>query len=143
MDYSKQLHAYVVEYQVLQEEMVYTSTKERHSGNSIIHRLEGANRSLKEQNRELMDKLQNALSQQRSLESAINNFQTNETRLRSKLQALELERAALLDRVATLEKESAHFHAQHSLLSDTQSASNLTSSAIESTNLPVSDAEKT
>ncbi|XP_029638480.1 TBC1 domain family member 1 isoform X2 [Octopus sinensis] len=143
VDYSKQLHAYVVEYQVLQEEMVYTSTKERHSGNSIIHRLEGANRSLKEQNRELMDKLQNALSQQRSLESAINNFQTNETRLRSKLQALELERAALLDRVATLEKESANFQAQHSLLSDTQSASSLTSSAVESTNLPVSDAEKT
>ncbi|XP_052825094.1 TBC1 domain family member 1 [Octopus bimaculoides] len=143
VDYSKQLHAYVVEYQVLQEEMVYTSTKERHSGNSIIHRLEGANRSLKEQNRELMDKLQNALSQQRSLESAINNFQTNETRLRSKLQALELERAALLDRVATLEKESSNFQAQHSLLSDTQSASSLTSSAVESTNLPVSDAEKT
>ena len=81
------------------------SPKERCSGNSIIHRLEGANRALKEQNHELMDKLQNAHSQQRSLESAINTYQTNETRLRSKIQALELERAALLDRVTILEKE--------------------------------------
>ncbi|GAB1599956.1 TBC1 domain family member 1-like isoform X3 [Argonauta hians] len=142
VDYSKQLHAYEVEYQVLQEEMVYTSPKEQHSGNSIIHRLEGANRSLKEQNRELMDKLQNALSQQRSLESAINNFQTNETRLRSKLQALELERAALLDRVATLEKESLHSQTQHSQFidSDTYKA---TSTTAHSTNLPFSDAKKT
>lgn len=105
VDYTKQLHAYEVEYQVLQEEMVYMSPKERCSGNSIIHRLEGANRNLKEQNHELMDKLQNAHSHHRSLESAINTYQTNETCLRSKIQALELERSALLDRVSILEKE--------------------------------------
>ena len=99
MDISKQLQAYEVEYHVLKEEMMYSPQK---GENDLIHKLEQANQSLKHQNMELIEKLQQAHSHERSLEGTIHNFQTQETKLKSHIRALELERAALLNAVQKL-----------------------------------------
>ena len=99
MDISKQLQAYEVEYHVLKEEMMYSPQK---GENDLIQKLEQANHSLKQQNMELIEKLQQAHSHERSLESMIHNFQTQETKLKSHIRTLELERGALLNAVAKL-----------------------------------------
>ena len=99
MDISKQLQAYEVEYHVLKEEMMYSPQK---GENDLIQKLEQANQSLKHQNMELIEKLQQAHSHERSLEGTIHNFQTQETKLKSHIRALELERGALLNAVAKL-----------------------------------------
>ena len=57
MDTSKQLHAYEVEYHVLQDEMVDPATP--HGDDSErLDRLEKTNTQLKKQNMELLEKLQ-------------------------------------------------------------------------------------
>ena len=57
MDISKQLHAYEVEYHVLQDEMVDPSTS--HGDDSErLDRLEKTTTQLKKQNMELLEKLQ-------------------------------------------------------------------------------------
>ena len=55
LDISKQLHAYEVEYHVLQEEMQNTPKR---SELDVVDRLEDANHRLKQQNLELLEKLQ-------------------------------------------------------------------------------------
>ena len=99
MDIAKPLQAYEVEYHVLKEEMMYSPQK---GENDLIQKLEQANHSLKQQNMELIEKLQQAHSHERSLEGMIHNFQTQEGKLKSHIRALELERAALLNAVAKL-----------------------------------------
>ena len=64
MDISKQLHAYEVEYHVLQEEMITTPQR---GDVDVVSKLENANHSLKKQNLELLEKLQIAHSHNRSL----------------------------------------------------------------------------
>ncbi|XP_064607616.1 TBC1 domain family member 1-like isoform X2 [Liolophura sinensis] len=99
LDISKQLQAYEVEYHVLQEEMLSSPQK---GENDMIHKLEQANRNLKRQNMELLEKLQHANSQNHSLEIVVHNCQTNEAKFKSHIRTLEIERAALLNAVTKL-----------------------------------------
>lgn len=99
MDISKQLQAYEVEYHVLREEMLYSPSK---GEEDRIQKLEDNFNSLKNQNVELLEKLQYSNSTQRSLESTIHNLQTNEGKLKSHIKTLEIERKALLNAVSKL-----------------------------------------
>lgn len=56
MDISKQLHAYEVEYHVLQDELLESSYARE--DNESLEKLERANNQLKKQNMDLLDKLQ-------------------------------------------------------------------------------------
>ena len=99
MDITKQLQAYEVEYHVLREEMLYSPQK---GETDTIQKLEDMNRSLKQQNVDLLEKLQHIHSHQRSLEITIHNLQTNESKLKSHIKTLEIERKALLNVVTKL-----------------------------------------
>ena len=99
MDISTQLHAYEVEYHVLQEEM--NSTPTRNDGD-IVCKLEAANASLKRQNLELLEQLQTAHSNMHSLEVQLHTVQNNQDKLKSHIGSLELERTALLNTVSHL-----------------------------------------
>ncbi|KAL4230457.1 domain member [Mactra antiquata] len=101
LDVSKQLQSYEVEYHVLKEEMMYSPQK---GDSDLLTKLEQANRSLKQQNMELIEKLQNAHSHERSLEIMIHNFQMQETKLKSHIRTLEIERQALLNAVTKLKQ---------------------------------------
>ncbi|XP_052276744.1 TBC1 domain family member 1-like isoform X8 [Dreissena polymorpha] len=102
LDISKQLQSYEVEYHVLNEVMMF-SPPQKGDGDQLT-RLEQTNLSLKQQNMELIEKLQHAHSHERSLEIMINNFQTHEAKLKSHIRALEIERAALLNTVGKLQQ---------------------------------------
>ncbi|KAK6168433.1 hypothetical protein SNE40_020968 [Patella caerulea] len=101
MNISKQLHAYEVEYHVLREEMIHSSKR---GDSDLVHQLEKVHRNLRQQNMDLLEKLQQAHSQQHSLSSALHDSQVNEANLKSRVQTLELERGALLNTVARLRK---------------------------------------
>lgn len=101
MNISTQLQSYEVEYHVLKEEMMYSPQK---GDSDLLDRLEHANTSLKQQNMELIEKLQHAHSHERSLEIMIHNFQMQESKLKSHIRTLELERSALLNAVAKLKQ---------------------------------------
>ncbi|XP_033744156.1 TBC1 domain family member 4-like [Pecten maximus] len=101
MDITKQLHAYEVEYHVLREEMLYSPTK---GEADLIHKLEDNNQKLKQQNVELLEKLQYCNSHQRSLDSTIHSLQTKEAKLKSHIKTLEIERKALLNAVTKLKQ---------------------------------------
>lgn len=101
MDLSKQLQSYEVEYHVLKEEMMYSPQK---GDDDELAKLEQANHSLKQQNMELIEKLQHAHSRETSLEIMIHNYQTQETKLKSHIRTLELERSALLNAVSKLKQ---------------------------------------
>ena len=101
LDVAKQLQAYEVEYHVLQEEMMNSPQR---GDNDVIDKLETANHKLKSQNMELLEQLQHAHSNNRSLEVMIHNIQTNQNKLKSHIRTLELERAALLNAVSKLRK---------------------------------------
>ncbi|XP_062602104.1 TBC1 domain family member 4-like [Saccostrea cucullata] len=99
LDISKQLQAYEVEYHVLREEMLFSPQR---GDTDLNHKLEDANRNLKQQNMELLEKIQHIHSHHRSLEITIHNLQTNESKLKSHIKTLELERKALLNAVTKL-----------------------------------------
>ncbi|XP_053398670.1 TBC1 domain family member 1-like [Mercenaria mercenaria] len=110
MNISKQLQSYEVEYHVLKEEMMYSPQR---GDSDLLDKLEQANQSLKQQNMELIEKLQHAHSHERSLEIMIHNFQMQEAKLKSHIRTLELERSALLNAVAKLKQyvpESEQLH---------------------------------
>ena len=71
LDISKQLHAYEVEYHVLQEEMI--STPQR-SDWDVVGKLEQANHNLKRQNLELLEKLQASHTSCQSLEEQVSSI---------------------------------------------------------------------
>ncbi|CAC5381861.1 TBC1 domain family member 4,TBC1 domain family member 1 [Mytilus coruscus] len=99
LDISKQLQAYEVEYHVLREEMIYSPS----SGDTDkIKKLEDMNQRLKQQNNELLERLQNMNSHQHSLDIVIHNTQTSETKLKSHIKTLEIERKALLNAIMKL-----------------------------------------
>ena len=101
MDIAKPLQSYEVEYHVLKEEMIYSPMRgESH----LIEKLEQDNQSLKQQNLELIEKLQQAQSHERSLQGMIHKYQTQENKLKSHIQTLELERSALLNAVTKLKQ---------------------------------------
>lgn len=92
MDISKQLHAYEVEYHVLQDEMVDSGPLPDDS--ERLDKLEKTNAQLKKQNMELLEKLQAARQKIQSLETSMDNFLSRESKMKHMIRSLEQERAA-------------------------------------------------
>lgn len=92
MDISKQLHAYEVEYHVLQDELQESSYACEES--EPMEKLERANSQLKRQNMDLLEKLQIAHAKIQTLESNLENLLTRETKMKSLIRTLEQEKMA-------------------------------------------------
>lgn len=92
MDISKQLHAYEVEYHVLQDELVDCGPLPDDSDR--LDRLEKTNTQLKKQNMDLLEKLQAARQKIQTLETSVENFLSRESKMKHMIRSLEQERAA-------------------------------------------------
>uniref|UniRef100_A0A7M4G3G1 TBC1 domain family member 4 n=1 Tax=Crocodylus porosus TaxID=8502 RepID=A0A7M4G3G1_CROPO len=92
MDISKQLHAYEVEYHVLQDELQEGANP--CDDGEPLEKLERANSQLKRQNMDLLEKLQVAHAKIQSLESNLENILTRENKMKSLIQSLEQEKIA-------------------------------------------------
>ncbi|XP_040912535.1 TBC1 domain family member 4 isoform X6 [Toxotes jaculatrix] len=92
MDISKQLHAYEVEYHVLQDEMLDAGPLPDDSDR--LDKLEKTNVQLKKQNMDLLEKLQAARQKIQSLETSVENFLSRESKMKHMIRSLEQERAA-------------------------------------------------
>uniref|UniRef100_A0A8C6P8T4 TBC1 domain family member 4 n=1 Tax=Nothobranchius furzeri TaxID=105023 RepID=A0A8C6P8T4_NOTFU len=92
MDISKQLHAYEVEYHVLQDEMLESGPPPDDSDR--LDRLEKTNVQLKKQNMELLEKLQAARQKIQSLEMSVETFLSRESKMKHMIRSLEQERAS-------------------------------------------------
>ncbi|XP_067148879.1 TBC1 domain family member 4 isoform X2 [Apteryx mantelli] len=90
MDISKQLHAYEVEYHVLQDEL-QENVNPCDEGESL-EKLERANSHLKRQNMDLLEKLQVAHAKIQSLESSLETILTRENKMKTVIQSLEREK---------------------------------------------------
>ncbi|XP_010140520.1 PREDICTED: TBC1 domain family member 4 isoform X2 [Buceros rhinoceros silvestris] len=90
MDISKQLHAYEVEYHVLQDEL-QENVNSCDEGEPL-EKLERANSHLKRQNMDLLEKLQVAHAKIQSLESSLETILTQENKLKTVIQSLEQEK---------------------------------------------------
>ncbi|XP_070552767.1 TBC1 domain family member 1-like isoform X2 [Ptychodera flava] len=101
LDISQQLHAYEVEYQVLQEEMINSPFR---GDSDQVEKLEAGNRDLKRQNKELTEQLQKANENLHSMEATYSSMQAALNKYKSQVRALELERTALLNTVTQLRK---------------------------------------
>ncbi|XP_047286767.1 TBC1 domain family member 4 isoform X6 [Homo sapiens] len=102
MDISKQLHAYEVEYHVLQDELQESSYSCEDS--ETLEKLERANSQLKRQNMDLLEKLQVAHTKIQALESNLENLLTRETKMKSLIRTLEQEKMAYQKTVEQLRK---------------------------------------
>ncbi|XP_008105100.1 TBC1 domain family member 4 isoform X2 [Anolis carolinensis] len=91
MDISKQLHAYEVEYHVLQDEL-QENTNPCDEG-EVPEKLERANNQLKRQNMDLLEKLQVAHAKIQSMESHLEDALARENKMKSLIQSLEKEKA--------------------------------------------------
>uniref|UniRef100_A0A665VEG2 TBC1 domain family member 4 n=1 Tax=Echeneis naucrates TaxID=173247 RepID=A0A665VEG2_ECHNA len=92
MDISKQLHAYEVEYHVLQDEMLDSGPLPDDSDR--LDKLEKTNVQLKKQNMDLLEKLQAARQKIQTLELSVENFLSRESKMKHMIRSLEQERAA-------------------------------------------------
>ncbi|XP_070831553.1 TBC1 domain family member 4 isoform X4 [Chaetodon trifascialis] len=92
MDISKQLHAYEVEYHVLQDEMLDVGPLPDDSDR--LDKLEKTNGQLKKQNMDLLEKLQAARQKIQTLETSVENFLSRESKMKHMIRSLEQERAA-------------------------------------------------
>ncbi|CAN9497580.1 unnamed protein product [Ophioblennius macclurei] len=92
MDISKQLHAYEVEYHVLQDEMFDAGPPPDDS--ERLDKLEKTNTQLKKQNMDLLEKLQAARQKIQTLETSVDNFLSRESKMKHVIRSLETERAA-------------------------------------------------
>ncbi|KAF3694649.1 TBC1 domain family member 4 Akt substrate of 160 kDa [Channa argus] len=92
MDISKQLHAYEVEYHVLQDEMLDVGSLPDDSDR--LDKLEKTNAQLKKQNMDLLEKLQAARQKIQTLETSVENFLSRESKMKHMIRSLEQERAA-------------------------------------------------
>ncbi|XP_008280269.1 TBC1 domain family member 4 isoform X7 [Stegastes partitus] len=92
MDISKQLHAYEVEYHVLQDELLDAGPLPDDSDR--LDRLEKTNTQLKKQNMDLLEKLQAARQKIQTLETSVENFLSRESKMKHMIRSLEQERAA-------------------------------------------------
>lgn len=92
MDISKQLHAYEVEYHVLQDEMLDAGPQPDDS--ERLDKLEKTNAQLKKQNMDLLEKLQAARQKIQTLETSVENFLSRESKMKHMIRSLEQERAA-------------------------------------------------
>nr|KAF6428587.1 TBC1 domain family member 4 [Rousettus aegyptiacus] len=102
MDISKQLHAYEVEYHVLQDELHESSYAFEDS--EPVEKLERANNQLKRQNMDLLEKLQIAHAKIQTLESNLENLLTRETKMKSLIRTLEQEKIAYQKTVEQIRK---------------------------------------
>ncbi|XP_046936630.1 TBC1 domain family member 4 isoform X1 [Lynx rufus] len=102
MDISKQLHAYEVEYHVLQDELQESSYACEDS--EPLEKLERANNQLKRQNMDLLEKLQLAHAKIQTLESNLENLLTRETKMKSLIRTLEQEKMAYQKTVEHIRK---------------------------------------
>ncbi|MCI4378260.1 hypothetical protein PGIGA_G00213820 [Pangasianodon gigas] len=90
MDISKQLHAYEVEYHVLQDEMVDAAPLSEESDR--LDKLEKTNAQLKKQNMDLLEKLQAARGKIQSLENSVESFLARESQMKHMIRSLEQEK---------------------------------------------------
>ncbi|XP_044293813.1 TBC1 domain family member 4 isoform X2 [Varanus komodoensis] len=90
MDISKQLHAYEVEYHVLQDEL-HENSHPCDDGEAA-EKLERANNQLKRQNMDLLEKLQVAHTKLQSMESSLDDSLAREQKMRNLIQSLEQEK---------------------------------------------------
>ncbi|XP_057280025.1 TBC1 domain family member 4 isoform X2 [Pezoporus wallicus] len=90
MDISKQLHAYEVEYHVLQDEL-QENVNPCDEGEPL-EKLERVNSHLKRQNMDLLEKLQVAHAKIQSLESSLETILTRENKMKTAIQSLEQEK---------------------------------------------------
>uniref|UniRef100_A0A673CV53 TBC1 domain family member 4 n=1 Tax=Sphaeramia orbicularis TaxID=375764 RepID=A0A673CV53_9TELE len=91
MDISKQLHAYEVEYHVLQDEMLEAGPLPDDS--ERLDKLDKTNAQLKKQNMDLLEKLQAARQKIQTLETSVDNFLSRESKMKHMIRSLEQERA--------------------------------------------------
>ncbi|XP_075887234.1 TBC1 domain family member 4 isoform X3 [Nelusetta ayraudi] len=92
MDLSKQLHAYEVEYHVLQDEVLDGGAVLNDSDH--LDKLEKTNVQLKKQNMDLLEKLQAARQKIQTLETSVENFLSQESKMMHMIRTLEQEKAA-------------------------------------------------
>ncbi|XP_073436488.1 TBC1 domain family member 4 isoform X2 [Dendrobates tinctorius] len=92
MDISKQLHAYEVEYHVINDEMLETANPS--DDTEAFQKLEKANNQLKRQNMDLLEKLQVAHTKIQSLEANIEKIVSRENKTRNVIRSLEQEKSA-------------------------------------------------
>uniref|UniRef100_A0A8C2D286 TBC1 domain family member 4 n=1 Tax=Cyprinus carpio TaxID=7962 RepID=A0A8C2D286_CYPCA len=92
MDISKQLHAYEVEYHVLQDELSDAPPPSEDSDR--LDKLEKANVQLKKQNMDLLEKLQAARLKIQTLESSVESFLSRESKMKHLIRSLEQEKAS-------------------------------------------------
>ncbi|KAK1170073.1 TBC1 domain family member 4-like isoform X2 [Acipenser oxyrinchus oxyrinchus] len=90
MDISKQLHAYEVEYHVLQDEMLEASVPSDDADR--LDKLERTNNQLKKQNMDLLEKLQAARIKIQNLEVTLENIVTRESKMKRLIRSLEQEK---------------------------------------------------
>ncbi|XP_023368962.1 TBC1 domain family member 4 isoform X1 [Otolemur garnettii] len=102
MDISKQLHAYEVEYHVLQDELQEASYACEDS--EPMEKLERANSQLKRQNMDLLEKLQVAHAKIQALESNLENLLTRETKMKSLIRTLEQDKMTYQKTVEQIRK---------------------------------------
>ncbi|XP_075774999.1 TBC1 domain family member 4 isoform X2 [Pelodiscus sinensis] len=102
MDISKQLHAYEVEYHVLQDEL--QEGLNPCDDSEPLEKLERANSQLKRQNMDLLEKLQIAHAKIQSLESSLENILSRENEMRSLIQSLQQEKMVYQKTVEQISK---------------------------------------
>ncbi|XP_050000564.1 TBC1 domain family member 4 isoform X2 [Alexandromys fortis] len=102
MDISKQLHAYEVEYHVLQDEFLESSYACEDT--ESLEKLERANSQLKRQNMDLLEKLQVAHAKIQALESNLETLLTRETKMKALIRTLEQDKMAYQKTVEQIRK---------------------------------------
>ncbi|XP_048388340.1 TBC1 domain family member 4 isoform X2 [Stegostoma tigrinum] len=102
MDISKQLHAYEVEYHVLQDEMVENSLP--NDDGDRLEKLERANCQLKRQNMELLEKLQATRFKIQNLEASIENILSRENKMKLLIRTMEQEKQSHLKTIEHMRK---------------------------------------
>ncbi|KAM5180104.1 TBC1 domain family member 4 isoform 2-T3 [Mantella aurantiaca] len=102
MDISKQLHAYEVEYHVINDEMLEASNS--CDDTESFQKLEKANNHLKRQNMDLLEKLQVAHTKIQNLETNVEAILSRESKMRHLIRSLEQERSAYQRAVEQMRK---------------------------------------
>uniref|UniRef100_UPI00398E7374 TBC1 domain family member 4 isoform X2 n=1 Tax=Pristiophorus japonicus TaxID=55135 RepID=UPI00398E7374 len=102
MDISKQLHAYEVEYHVLQDEMVEASSP--CDDGDRLEKLERANCQLKRQNMELLEKLQATRFKIQNLEASIESILSRENKMKLLIRTMEQEKQTHLKTIEHMRK---------------------------------------
>ncbi|XP_075923957.1 TBC1 domain family member 4-like isoform X2 [Petromyzon marinus] len=132
MDLSRQLHAYEVEYHVLQDEMALQepggpSSSTGAATSADAERLEKTCLSLKRHNQDLVEELQSARERIHCLETAMERLRVSESRLRQSVNNRESERSAL--QAAALSSSSSATSSPTSSTAASASSSNTSTSS--------------